>query len=296
MTALARSHPVLSESEAGAGSQLASVLQGIGDIALRDRVRRILAALVPQEEAAVLDCGCGDGFYLHLLAQLGKFRSVGVDCDPAALATAGRNLAGCGQVELIQAEATALPFPAASFDAAICSEVLEHISDDLAALQELHRVLRPGGQLLVTVPHRRYPFWWDPVNRTLEALAGTHVRRGFWAGIWNQHLRLYSRGDLAQAVAAAGFRIERLEGLTHYCLPFNHYFLNAMAILLHRGALPGQVARTVNKFVADGATRRRPGLVALAFALVDQIDRRNQRELPEDVSTVSLFLRAVKEE
>jgi SAM-dependent methyltransferase len=58
----------------------------------------------------------------------------------------------------VVADATRLPFAPAMFSHAICSEVLEHIEEDRAAVAELARVLKPGGDLLVTFPHRRCYF------------------------------------------------------------------------------------------------------------------------------------------
>jgi len=52
----------------------------------------------------------------------------------------------------IVSDITAIPRPNASFDAIMCTEVLEHVPDPVAALNELHRLLKPGGQLLITAP------------------------------------------------------------------------------------------------------------------------------------------------
>jgi len=52
----------------------------------------------------------------------------------------------------IVSDITAIPVPDASFDAVMCTEVLEHVPDPVAALKELNRVLKPGGYLLITAP------------------------------------------------------------------------------------------------------------------------------------------------
>ncbi|MBI3122039.1 MAG: methyltransferase domain-containing protein [candidate division NC10 bacterium] len=100
---------------------------------------------------AVLDLGCGAGLDALLAAQLvgPAGRVAGIDLSPEmlAVAEAGRAEAGFPQVEFREASAEALPFPDASFDAALSNGVLNLIPDKPAALREIFRVLRPGGRL-----------------------------------------------------------------------------------------------------------------------------------------------------
>lgn len=87
----------------------------------------------------VLEVGCGTGLILARLAEVAS-RAVGVDLSPGMLAHArARGL------DVTEADATALPFPDASFDAAVSFKVLAHIPDIGRALSEMARVVRPGG-------------------------------------------------------------------------------------------------------------------------------------------------------
>jgi SAM-dependent methyltransferase len=61
----------------------------------------------------------------------------------------------------VAADGMRLPFKTATFDQTICSEVLEHLADDRKALQELARVMKPSGQLIITFPHRKFYFAYD---------------------------------------------------------------------------------------------------------------------------------------
>ncbi len=61
----------------------------------------------------------------------------------------------------VAADGMRLPFKTGIFDQAICSEVLEHLADDRKALQELARVMKPSGQLIITFPHRKFYFAYD---------------------------------------------------------------------------------------------------------------------------------------
>jgi SAM-dependent methyltransferase len=104
--------------------------------------------------------------------------------DPAVLATGGRGVA-------VRADARHLPFGIASFDRVIAAEVLEHISDDRAAILELSRVVRPGGTVAVTVPR-----WW-PELVTWAISDEYHSKPG-------GHVRIYRRSSLVSRLDSAG--------------------------------------------------------------------------------------------
>jgi len=107
-------------------------------LAKLEAVRRYLAALPAQTR--VLDAGCGEGVLVDEYA--GRIAITGVDANYAS-------------DRVTQGSLTALPFPEAAFERALCLDVLEHLAfeDQPRALAELFRVLRPGGELLVSVPN-----------------------------------------------------------------------------------------------------------------------------------------------
>jgi SAM-dependent methyltransferase len=100
---------------------------------------------------SVLDIGCGEGQVARLAAGLlGVERVVGIDPTWAQLAVARERGGG---VSYSQGVAASLPFPTASFDAAVACLVFEHIDDADAAIAEVGRVLAPGGRFLFFLNH-----------------------------------------------------------------------------------------------------------------------------------------------
>jgi SAM-dependent methyltransferase len=152
----------------------------------RGRRRILLAALdrLAVEAGDVLDVGCGAGTTLELLAE--RFRGarlLGIDRerDPLRFCRADR------AAPVVQADAECLPFAAGCFDLVLALDALEHFADDAAALAEAHRVLRPGGVVVATVP--AFGFLWGNVDDL-----GHHHRR-------------YRRAGLLARVEAAGFQV-----------------------------------------------------------------------------------------
>lgn len=113
------------------------------------RWTRALAAL-PFSEGRVLDLGCAFGFATRLLKRRG-YDAVGADASPEYIARAKR---ADPQGTYLLADAGRVPLADASFDGAIFLDVMEHLQDERAALAECARLLKPGGTLVLSVPHR----------------------------------------------------------------------------------------------------------------------------------------------
>jgi len=105
----------------------------------------------------VLDAGCGSGRHLRALAKLPNLKIIGIDRNGSDLNDALTGLknmpdALSDNYLVSLADIKNLPFASASFDCVICSEVLEHIEEHENALKELVRILKPQGDLVVSVP------------------------------------------------------------------------------------------------------------------------------------------------
>lgn len=230
-------------------TDLTNLLSKTGDVALKRRAKWIIERLNSKKGDKILDVGCGDSFYLYLLSSLNlEVDLTGIDFDARALVSARKNLKD-KKVTLIKSDLMKkIPFVDESFDKVLACEVIEHLPDDIKGLKEVYRVLKPGGKIVISVPHQNYPFLWDPINWLLERLIGKHIKNGFWAGIWHQHLRLYTPLQLASILKETGFKKIDMKLMTHYCLPFNHYLINLGARILADKQFSSLLKKEFSKF------------------------------------------------
>jgi SAM-dependent methyltransferase len=139
----------------------------------------------PEQLEVLADIGCSTGYLLEdLRAAYPDATLIGVDLIASGLRKAH---ALVPQARLLQADACALPLRDESVDAALSANLLEHIADDVRALAELRRVLRPGRRAIVVVPSG--PQLYDYYDRFLG------------------HERRYSPGELARKAREVGLEV-----------------------------------------------------------------------------------------
>jgi SAM-dependent methyltransferase len=174
--------------------------------------------------AVVLDYGCFDGEFIDKLTLAKRVTAVGVDKNRDVV------LAYRGPHKVLPAEET-IPFPEGHFDIVTMFDVLEHIYDQSATLQEIHRVIKPGGRLVVTVPRRHFftfldhgnlkylfphihKFWYtyrhslaDYKYRYLDNPYGLYgdVEK---AKAWHQH---FTENELVGLLVRSGFQVDDID-------------------------------------------------------------------------------------
>jgi SAM-dependent methyltransferase len=147
--------------------------------------RRILLGVLernldPKGGLQILDAGCGGGATMESLRRYGSVRGIEISEEAVEYNRERGREVSLGSVER-------MPFADNSFDLALALDVIEHLPDDLPALRELFRTLRPGGSLLVTVP-------------ALRMLWSAH-------DVANGHYRRYTLGELRGQVETVGFEV-----------------------------------------------------------------------------------------
>jgi SAM-dependent methyltransferase len=134
----------------------------------------------------VLDIGTGIGSNLHLLREEGYQDVTGIDLNLLAI----RYCLAKGFTSILAGDATRLPFAEGQFDIVLATDTIEHIDDDGRALQEIHRVLVPGGHAMIVVP-------------AFQSLWGLQ-------DVVAQHKRRYRTADLSEKIQSTGLAVQKI--------------------------------------------------------------------------------------
>ncbi|MEQ8439987.1 MAG: class I SAM-dependent methyltransferase [Ilumatobacter fluminis] len=153
----------------------------------------------------VLDVGSGFGRHVYECARRGA-RVVALDYAADEVVETRDTLAAMVEqgeitpdrlIGVLQGDATRLPFPDDTFDVVITSEVLEHIQDDVAAISEMVRVLKPGGRFAATVPA------WSPEVVNWKLSDEYHAPKSVGG-----HVRIYTKTELRAKLRTAGLDVD----------------------------------------------------------------------------------------
>ena len=167
-----------------------------------------IADLLPRG-GVLVDLGCGDGAALDALS--GFFdEAVGLDVSTARLEKRARPVRGW---RFIEADLNGpFPVPSAHANAVLANQVIEHVADPDHFISETHRILRPGGVLVLTTPNIRY---LRHLARLVVMGRGPRTSNGEQIdGPWDDgHLHYFTHTDLLQLFVRGGFRHIRSQAL-----------------------------------------------------------------------------------
>ena len=212
--------------------------------------------------SSVLDAGCGLGEVLDGLP--GCYTLHGLDYGAPNVEFTQRRLKDRAQV--VQGSICDMPFPDHSMDACISLEVLEHVPDDRQGLKELHRVLKPGGLLMMSVP---YAYYW-PAYKELMG-----------------HLRHYTRAVVEEMLGDAGFEVvEHLPNHPNWHQSFTRHYAFIRGEALTAGRLLG--CRSVFEF--KWPWQSEPALALATKRLEPLLEK--DRKLPYAALDTSTFVLA----
>ncbi|MEE2057663.1 class I SAM-dependent methyltransferase [Rhodococcus artemisiae] len=144
-------------------------------------------------DRTVLEAGAGEGYGADMIADVAT-RVIGLDYDESAVA---HIRARYPRVDIRQGNLAELPLDDASVDAVVNFQVIEHLWDQAQFLRECHRVLTPGGELLISTPNR---ITFSPGRDT--PLNPFHTRE-------------LDAAELTELLEDAGFRVELMTGVHH---------------------------------------------------------------------------------
>lgn len=164
--------------------------------------RALLAQSRLRQGQHVLDLGCGLGTLAKAAAQMhAGVRVVGLDGDPAILRLGRTAVGSAARVELLQGFSQSLPFPRHSFDVVLSSLFFHHLMPEkkAATLAEVHRILRPGGQLHIADWGAASGAFTRALFRPVQALDG------------RKNTADHVEGRIPQYLRDAGFQNVRVE-------------------------------------------------------------------------------------
>jgi SAM-dependent methyltransferase len=208
----------------------------------RDAVRQIRRR-VTAPRPTILEIGCSSGYLLRdMAAALPDAVVIGADVVRGPLERLADRLPG---VPLLRFDIQACPLPPGSVDAVVMLNVLEHVEDDGAALRQVHRILRPGGIVVVEVPAG--PQLFDDYDRALR------------------HFRRYRAIELAAKLEQAGFGVLRRSHLGFFLYPA---FVLAKRRSQRSRLAPENLGRHVEQQVSATASNRLMGAALTVEAVL----------------------------
>ncbi|MGY4771092.1 methyltransferase domain-containing protein [Kribbella sp. CWNU-51] len=206
------------------------------DVVEQRRIVRVALALRPGDR--VLDVGVGPGLLaVEMAGEVGQTgRICGIDISDSMLAIA-RTRAGPG-IELEVASVMRIPYPAESFDVVVSTQVFEYVDDVAGALDEVRRVLRPAGRVVLLDTD-----WASVVWRSSDDARMARVLTAFEDHLADPHLPR----TLADALAKSGFMLTHQQVVPLLNTGYDNRAFSASLIDIVSGFVPGHGGVTADE-------------------------------------------------
>jgi 2-polyprenyl-3-methyl-5-hydroxy-6-metoxy-1,4-benzoquinol methylase len=190
------------------------------DINVRNRGEIINRILSRQGGfSSCLDAGCGYGAYINLLAGICS-RVVGIDVNKSFLTEARSHSKDLANTSFVQMSLETIALSNKAFDFIICIETLEHVDNDKAVISEFHRLIKPKGKIILSVPYKWFPFETHGIRLGKKVVSSpfglgfplltflpNSLRRTFATA------RVYSRKDLINLFEENDFIVDQISFL-----------------------------------------------------------------------------------
>jgi ubiquinone/menaquinone biosynthesis C-methylase UbiE len=190
-----------------------------------DAVRQLLSHVSSKKNPTILEIGCSSGFLLaDILKSMPNAVVVGADVVKEPLLRLAERFP---ELPLIRFDLLQCPLPEATFDAVVLLNVLEHIQDDTHALSQIHRLLKPGGIVIIEVP------------------AGQHLYDLYDEAL--RHFRRYAMPELVRKLESNGFEVVRKSHLGCFVYPAFSYVKKRNKRAGNSGRLPTSQAHVTQQ-------------------------------------------------
>lgn len=237
-------------------------------------VRRTLRRLATRHRfESALNLGTGEGDYDRMIASYCQALT-GCDVNEEDIAHARALNKGVMNLQYELNDALNLSYPEASFDLLVSCEVIEHVGRPDRMIQEIARVMRPGGWVIMTFPSREFPITYDPVNRIWQLTRGDGSReyaisQGAYAF---GHEYLIGSADFKKWVHEAGLEIVEFRPLSGYLVGLLEMYWTGLAQSIFKKNARNVTTDTDSAITVRPASTKEPLLVFVTDALL-WIDR-----------------------
>ncbi len=216
-----------------------------------------------------LNLGTGEGDYDRMVAGYCQHLT-GCDVNEDDLTHARELNRGVLNLHYETNDALALSYPSDHFDLIISCEVIEHVGKPDVMIQEMYRVLQPGGYAVMTFPSREFPFTYDPVNRIWQWTKGKNaserlIAQGAYAF---GHEYLIGAADFKKWVADAGFELQEFRPLGGNLIGLLEMYWTGIAQSIFKKNARNVTADTAGSLKVRPASTKIPALATITDALI----------------------------